>query len=336
MASYLIMITHSPKISIIVPVHNTFFYLSSCIESLLSQTLKDFEIILVENGSTDESIELCKYFTKIDSRIKLIQIDKADLSSARNAGLRIAAGEYIAFVDSDDTVSSTMYEQMYSLASENNLSIVSCNFCKKYPNGKIKYCYSQDNAITILSSKEATTSILTGKIPVTVWSMLYHRSLFKNLIFPEDIYFEDRASTFRFMGAAQKVGIINKALYFYTQRQQSIIHSKKSFKKLQDYITGDIYRLRFINESGMYISQKEKADVAYKTANHLIEKIGYMCLRKKSTFEKEKCKKLISTISYIPDGTSMSLKSHLFLVIIRSWEKLYSREHPFHSQINAK
>ncbi len=312
----------NPKVSIVVPVHNTHPFLRACVDSLTSQTLSEIEIILVENGSTDNSLELCRQLAETDDRIKFIKIEKADLSSARNAGARIAIGEYIGFVDSDDTVMPNMFAEMFDVANENALTIVSCNFCKKYDNGKTKKCYSQDGAMKIVSPKEATSLILRGKIPVTAWSLLYHRSLFDKLQFPEDMYFEDRASTFRFMAEAQKVGIINKALYLYFQRSQSIVNSKNNFRKLRDYIRTDILRLDFINTSEMFPTASERADIAYKTANHLVRKLGYMCLRNKSAEEKAQLKNLISTLALIPPGTHLTLKHQMFLLIIKTWDKL--------------
>ena len=313
----------NPKVSIVVPVHNTSSYLRACVDSLTSQTLSDIEIILVENGSTDNSPELCRQMVKYDSRIKFIQIGKADLSSARNAGARVAKGEYLGFVDSDDTVMPTMFAEMYATANENELTIVSCNFCKKYDNGKRKNCYSQDGSLRIISPKEGTSLLLRGKIPVTAWSMLYHRCLFNNLQFPEDMYFEDRASTFRFIAESQKVGIINKALYVYCQRSQSIVNSKNNFKKLRDYIRSDILRLNFINSTEMFTTQDERADVAFKTVNHLVRKLGYMCLYHKSTEEKAEFKTLTSSLSLIPPGTTLTFKHRLFLFVIHIWNRFH-------------
>ena len=106
------------RVSIIVPVHNTEKYLEATVQSLLAQTLKDIEIILVENGSTDGSLALCHEVAKTDERIKVMHLDKGDLSYARNNGLTLATSEYVAFVDSDDTVRPEMYETLLGIAEE--------------------------------------------------------------------------------------------------------------------------------------------------------------------------------------------------------------------------
>src|SRR5207253_2318057 len=105
-----------PNVSIIVPVYNNEKYLSECLDSLINQTLKDIEIILVNDGSNDNSLLICYEFGKIDGRIKVIDKPNGGVSSARNTGLKLASGKYVGFVDSDDWIESDMYEKMYSAA----------------------------------------------------------------------------------------------------------------------------------------------------------------------------------------------------------------------------
>lgn len=312
---------HGPKVSVVVPVHNTAGYLRSCVASLVGQTLSDIEIILVENGSTDESPQVCRELATSDSRIRYISISKSDLSSARNAGVAVARGEYIGFVDSDDTVLPEMFGEMYRMAVGEGLMLVNCNFMKHYDGGKIKYCYNQDATRAVLSGKEAATLVLKGKLPVTAWTNLYHRSLFDVLQFPENMYFEDRASTFRFMAESDMVGVIHKAMYVYYQRGQSIVHSRNSMRKLCDYVTTDRLRLEFINNSGMYAIPSEKADVAFKTANHLVRKLTYMIFYAKTTEEKRQARQCVDVLRLIPPGTRLTFKHRLFLAILTLWRK---------------
>ncbi|MEG2151311.1 MAG: glycosyltransferase family 2 protein, partial [Bacteroidaceae bacterium] len=120
------------KISIIIPVHNTAIYLHKCVESVRNQSLKDIEIILVDNLSTDGSSELCDEYALIDSRIKVLHLSIAGPSVARNAGINIATSQYIGFVDSDDYVEPNMYQDMLSALLENQAEMVYCNFCYEY------------------------------------------------------------------------------------------------------------------------------------------------------------------------------------------------------------
>ena len=309
-----------PKVSIIIPVHNTAEYLEKCVASVTAQTLTDTEIILVENASTDNSLELCHQIALTDKRIKVLHIDEADLSTARNAGVEIASGEYVGFVDSDDTIHPEMYEHMYSLAKEHNLGLVDCNFYCTYDTKPNKYPYPQDGKVIILSAKEAATLNLREKISRVVCTMLYKRSLFETLKFPTHMYYEDRASTFLFMAAAQRVGIINKAYYAYYQRTGSINRSK-NFRKYRDYALADCRRLQFINESNFYTTRKERADAAFKSGNALIRTLGHMVTCAKTKEEKAEIARLSHNVALIPQGTAIALKQYAILLYIKIWRR---------------
>ena len=126
------------EISIIVPVYNVDQYLENCIESILNQTFKDYELILIDDGSTDKSGEICDKYEKKDNRIKVIHKYNGGLSSARNAGLDLACGKYIGFVDSDDSIHPEMYEILYDLQQIYNADISVCSFKKVYENIDVK------------------------------------------------------------------------------------------------------------------------------------------------------------------------------------------------------
>lgn len=309
-----------PKVSIIIPVHNTAEYLEKCVASVTAQTLTDTEIILVENASTDNSLELCHQIALTDKRIKVLHIDEADLSTARNAGVEMASGEYVGFVDSDDTIHPEMYEHMYSLAKEHNLGLVDCNFYCTYDTKPNKYPYPQDGKVIILSAKEAATLNLREKISRVVCTMLYKRSLFETLKFPTHMYYEDRASTFLFMAAAQRVGIINKAYYAYYQRTGSINRSK-NFRKYRDYALADCRRLQFVNESDFYTTRKERANAAYKSGNALIRTLGHMVTCAKTKEEKAEIARLSHNVALIPQGTAIALKQYAILLYIKIWRR---------------
>lgn len=116
------------SVSVIIPIHNTAPYLRRCIESVRNQTLKDIEIILVDNLSTDDSPSICDEYANIDSRVRVLHLDEAGLSIARNAGIEIATAPYIGFIDSDDYIEPTMYENMLSAMVQNKVYMVYCNF----------------------------------------------------------------------------------------------------------------------------------------------------------------------------------------------------------------
>ena len=127
-----------PKVSIVVPIYNVEKYLEQCIDSIINQTLKEIEIILVDDGSPDNCPQICDDYVKKDSRIKVVHKTNGGLSSARNAGIEIATGDYIGFVDSDDYIELDMYEKMYNIAIENNVDFVMSDYYSVSNEGKVR------------------------------------------------------------------------------------------------------------------------------------------------------------------------------------------------------
>lgn len=303
------------RISIIVPVHNTEQYLESTIRSLLAQTLKDIEIILVENGSTDNSLALCHEVAKSDERIKVMHLERGDLSYARNSGLTLAASEYVAFVDSDDTVKSEMYETLLGIAEEHDLDIVYSNMMKVYDNRPPKYIYQEDESVSVMTPKEMLMKNFTHKINVNACTMIARRKLFDDLKFPEGMYFEDRAFTFRLINAAAKVGYINKAFYHYYQRSGSIVH-KRNWKMYYDFAESDRMRLTFIRDSELF-TPEEKLKVAEKSADSLLRKLRHLRSKAKTPEQKTQFRAMAQNISLIPEDCYLPMKARVIRRFIR-------------------
>lgn len=303
------------RISIIVPVHNTEHYLESTVRSLLTQTLKDIEIILVENGSTDNSLELCHEIAKTDGRIKVMHLERGDLSYARNSGLTLAASEYVAFVDSDDTVKSEMYETLLGIAEEHDLDIVYSNMMKVYDNRPPKYIYKEDESVSVMTPKEMLMKNFTHKINVNACTMIARRRLFDDLKFPEGMYFEDRAFTFRLINAATKVGYINKAFYHYYQRSGSIVH-KRNWKMYYDFAESDRMRLTFIRDSELF-TPEEKLKVAEKSADSLLRKLRHLRSKANTPEQKEQFRAMAKNISLIPENCYLPMKARVIRRFIR-------------------
>ncbi len=303
------------RISIIVPVHNTEQYLESTVRSLLAQTLKDIEIILVENGSTDNSLALCHEVAKSDERIKVMHLERGDLSYARNSGLTLAASEYVAFVDSDDTVRSEMYETLLGIAEEHDLDIVYSNMMKVYDNRPPKYIYQEDGSVSVMTPKEMLMKNFTHKINVNACTMIARRKLFDDLKFPEGMYFEDRAFTFRLINAAAKVGYINKAFYHYYQRSGSIVH-KRNWKMYYDFAESDRMRLTFIRDSELF-TPEEKLKVAEKSADSLLRKLRHLRSKAKTPEQKTQFRAMAQNISLIPEDCYLPMKARVIRRFIR-------------------
>lgn len=302
-----------PKVSVIVPVHNAVPYLEDCVSSITGQILQDIEIILVENGSTDNSLELCHQIAATDERIKVLHIDKGDVSAARNEGIKHAKGDYIGFVDSDDTIAPEMYGDMYTLAATHDLGIVCSNFHRVYDNRPDKHIFAQDGEVRILSSDEICTLNFLGKVSRSACTHLFRKDLFNDALFPEGVYHEDRAMAFVYMAKCGKGAVINKSYYNYYQRSGSRIRSK-SYKYYKDFIAADCKMLDFINNSDYYTTER-KATVAKYIAISLLRKLRHLIVD--GTEEhKEETRELCKNIRLIPKGTPLTFKTRLIKVYI--------------------
>ena len=305
------------KVSIIVPVHNTEKYLRMTLQSLVEQTLKDIEIILVENGSTDGSLALCHELAKTDDRIKVMHLDKGDLSYARNNGLKLATSEYVAFVDSDDAVLPDMYETLYSIAAENDLDMMYCNHARVYDDRPTRYVLPEDGTVHIMNNKEALSLHFTGRMDTIACSMLVRKRLFDNLQFPEDMFFEDRAFTFLLVDAADKVGYIKKAFYNYYQRSGSICHAM-DWKRYYDFADAESRRLRYLNDSQMF-SDEEKAHLAAKAADSMLRRLRHLHVEAKTERQKNMTLDMTRNIHLIPEGCRLPLKARLIKWYLRTF-----------------
>lgn len=165
----------NPLISILVPVYNVEKYLRKCLDSLVNQTLRDIEIILINDGSTDNSEAICREYAVIDSRVKLICKENGGLASARQAALEVSKGKYFCACDSDDWVELDMYERLYKKAEETGAEMVMCDYWCEYPDGRhVATIYGQNPC----RRKDLLEDILNGKFPPNVWSKLFKREVF--------------------------------------------------------------------------------------------------------------------------------------------------------------
>lgn len=189
------------KVSIVVPIYNVEKYLEQCIESIVNQTLEDIEIILVDDGSPDNCPQICDNYAKKDNRIKVVHKKNGGLSSARNAGIEVATGNYIGFVDSDDYIELDMYEKMYNIAIENNVDFVMSDYYRVSDEGKVIATLDMDEGIYDKNKikKDIFPTLIMGEDInygrlLAVWHCLYKKELLykNNLMFDEEVkYSED-------------------------------------------------------------------------------------------------------------------------------------------------
>ena len=304
------------KISVIIPVHNTQDYFPKCMESVLGQTMHDIEIILVENASTDNSLELCHKYAASDSRVKVIHSDVGDLSSARNAGLDLATSEYVSFLDSDDTIEPETYETLYGFLKSNNLDLVYFNHVQIFDDRPPKYTFRETGDAIVLTPKRLLMKQFMHKAPVHACTMVVRRKLFDNLRFPEFMYYEDRAFTYLLINSCQKVGYIDKAFYNYYQRSGSIVHTR-SWKHYYDYAHAEKKRLEFIIHSDLFTSA-EKKRVSKYIAEGFLSKLRSANKMAASKHEKKLSRKMVKSISMIPKGCKLRMKSRMYKLFIKA------------------
>lgn len=223
-----------PFLSIIVPVYKVEKYLPRCINSIINQEFKDYELILVDDGSPDKSGVICDAYARKDNRIRVIHKKNSGLGSARNAGLKIATGEYVGFVDSDDWISSDMYSFLTKVALKYKADIVASSYTLTKGSSKIN---QKKYYIKCLEGQEKLKFYLKFgmKYRVSDYSVcnkIYKLKLFKSIQFPEGQLYEDGATNFMLIKAANKYIKSNKITYYYFQDNNSII--RNGFKK-QDY-----------------------------------------------------------------------------------------------------
>lgn len=211
------------KVSVIIPVYNVEKYVKTCIESVQSQTIRDIEIIVVNDGATDNSRRLIAEID--DERVIIIDKENGGLSSARNVGIEAASGQYLAFVDSDDWVAPDYIEKMYRICEEYDCDMVQCSYADVYDEDKHYLDDAQDGIPTFYTGREfsyAMYTLLSWKCNLT-WNKLYRKELFEEIRFPIGKIHEDEFTTYKVAWRANKVGVIPDKLYFYRHRVGSIM-----------------------------------------------------------------------------------------------------------------
>jgi glycosyltransferase involved in cell wall biosynthesis len=223
------------QISVIVPVYNVAPYLKRCVNSICKQTYRELEILLIDDGSVDESGVICDELAKTDDRIRVIHQENGGLSSARNTGLNQCTGEYIAFVDSDDWISPIMIETLYRLCTRYAAQIAECGYHLVYKNG-IREETKCTGQVMECDAIEAIRLLHMWKFfRSTVWNKLYHCSVLKGMQFPVGKLHEDEFFTWKALLKAKKLISADTSLYFYDKTRENSITAKISEKTLDGF-----------------------------------------------------------------------------------------------------
>lgn len=242
------------KVSIIVPIYNVEKYLRRCLESLVNQTLKEIQIILVNDGSKDKSGDIAKEFReKYPNKILYLEKENGGLSDARNFGIPYATGEYIAFLDSDDYVEPKLYKEMYDIAKEEKSDMVECDFIWEYPNKSKK-----DIGIIYKDKKE-----MIEKVRVVAWNKLIKSTVLKKSQnqFPKGLRYEDVEFTYKLIPYLEKVSFLKKTYIHYMQREESISNSQN--EKTKEIFEILEHVIEFYKEKELYDEYRVQLEYIY-------------------------------------------------------------------------
>lgn len=221
-----------PLISVIVPAYNVEKFIGKCIYSILRQSFKDFEVLLIDDGAKDSTPEICDACAKKDSRIKVYHKENGGLSDARNYGIDRMQGKYVTFIDSDDYVDSGYFEYLYGLITqEEDIQIAICG--KKSVREDENASPDPETFHEIITGERAVQKMLCGHgSGHSAWGKLYSADLWKTVRYPKGKIYEDYATTYRVMALVDKAAWGNAAMYFYVQHIESIMHQKCSRRSL--------------------------------------------------------------------------------------------------------
>lgn len=246
-------------ISIIVPVYNVEKYIFKCVDSIINQTYKNIEIILVDDGSTDRSGIICDEYKKKDNRVKVIHKKNGGLSDARNVGINEAKGNYLVFIDSDDWVTNNMIEYLYNLAYKYDADIVQGDYIESYTEDE--YIKKTKEKINFYNSIESLNNLYEEECTkaVVVWNKIYKKYLFEEIRFPKDKLHEDEFTTYKLLHKSKKIVDSKMPIYYYRQREGSIMQSEFSVKRL--------HALEALIERKLYFKENNLNELEDKTTS---------------------------------------------------------------------
>ena len=301
-------------ISVIVPVYNVKPYLEKCFASIAGQNWRNLEIILVDDGSTDGSGDLCEKLAGQDSRVRVIHKKNGGLGSARNAGIDAAKGDILSFVDSDDWIEPGMYDAMTEIMHRENAQIIACGIKRVSETGEVSYyqdnleeraVYTREEALIELPKNERLSNSMCNK--------LFQRETIKCLHINERIFYEDNPFTPQCFARAERVAYTAEPFYCYFERSGSI--SRKSFSVREfDRVTADRLRLEFYHE---HFPQCEfAAAIAYIGSGLKVYYQSRDCQEARERREqlREELKRMIRSYPDLPFTEKQRAKAKLFLV----------------------
>lgn len=235
-----------PVISIITPVYNGAPYLGACIESVLTQTFREFELILVDDGSTDASGDICEAYARQDGRLRVIHIPHSGPARARNTGINAAQGDYLGFIDADDWIEPDMYALLYKNSVSYEAELSACGFIKVYDYAQIEFHSKNEPSRCYTPEKALEAMFYPNHMRYSACNKLFARRLFESVRYPEVGFMEDKATTYRLIHLSNRVAWCPSPKYHYFMRPGSLMHTAYSEQNLDVFTVNDSL-LAFIN-----------------------------------------------------------------------------------------
>lgn len=234
-------------ISVIVPIYKVEQFLDRCVQSIADQTYHNLEIILVDDGSPDNCPAMCDAWAEKDSRIQVIHKENGGLSDARNAGLKAATGQLIAFVDSDDTITPNFLEALHKALTQRNADIAECGVTYVDESGNILRQRGTANLPEMDKMEALRRLILEDGIYQTVWNKLYRREVIEGILFEKGKRHEDDFWTYQVFDRISKLATVNQPMYHYLQRGSSIMGTGYTLKRL-DGLNARFLRMQYLQK----------------------------------------------------------------------------------------
>lgn len=307
-------------VSVVIPVYNVEKFLQKCVASVLNQTYRNLDIILVDDGSTDLSGKICDELGKCDERVTVIHKKNGGLSDARNAGLSVAKGEYYAFIDSDDYISSDMVEIMVNSVRKNNCDIAICNMVRFSESGESFLFYHPVVQEKVLLGKERFKTLNQP----SVCNKLFASNLFQNIRFPKGKYYEDTFVYHELLYSAENVVLTGSNSYWYLERSDSIVGNPKYTVRYFDFIEAIWTRAKFLIDNNVQPYGKEACLSLYSAYSNAEKYI------KKDNENKEKFKVARKQYDFAykfltKQNHNISFKQKLRLIILKYFPVLHSK-----------
>ncbi len=279
------------KLSIIVPVYKAEKYISRCVDSILAQTFKDFELILIDDGSPDNSGNICDEYAEKDNRIKVIHQQNKGCSAARNAGIKQAQGEYIGFVDSDDWINSLMYEKLLEILEKYDADIVKSGF--DLTDGKDSHSYELFDKSLTVEEENILDYYYMGAKGSVIWNAVYKAEIVKKVIFPVGCRYEDVYASYMYLALAKRAVFVRDCYYNYFDNPEAFTRAGNGQKEHDDRLA---VVKKIVNdvEGKDIVSHKEK-----ERLKNLYARAFYHYIRDSKTVHEISCEEFKNTVHYL-------------------------------------